>query len=227
MEVRATTIIGGSNFETANAQFGQIELLANTAFARANAANTSLKTAGVHSIWLPAQAWVPESTTEPTKHVTYYYGTINHFAASWYVFDEAIQENIYTHVMMPAKWNGGNVKVRLVLAQHQQATAYTSLWSIRGTRANPWNAENFNHINWVNVTAFTSVTATTPSSNTLYITDVSSNVFISEGTYRKGNTMLILRIQRRQEQADDTMDVGARLYGVEILYDTTQGNDVV
>jgi len=124
------------------------------------------------------------------------------------LFDKAIYESAQFVLILPKEWPGRAVRYRVYWSHGSGATAFGVKWDM--TVHSYENGESLLN-NWV---AGLPITDTGGTANKLYITDESAAVAVN-GNLAKAHDLLLFRITRLAPDAEDTLDVDARLHAIE------------
>lgn len=173
----------------------------------------------VESIWIPAQAIVPNIRDTQIGFVQIETATDKIMNFIW-SFDPAITTGggNFT-IRMPSNWDKGNVNCSIILSQRTTSTGNVT-FSLRGTTLKDSNS--------LDVTQGTkcNLNIVMGTSNTYYISN--TNHYASTQGIVVGNLdtdilepVVYYEINREIADANDTLAVDARLHGIELKYRTT------
>jgi hypothetical protein len=188
--------------------------LARSAAGVATLEGSVIKTAGTETIWLPAGAMKPRSSSGCGTS-TYDSGS-NDVTLATLDFDTSTQEYAHTLPMgMPKSWNEGTVTAVFYWTNTGGASTETVRWSIAGLA--------FSDDDPLNATFGTAVTVddTWLAQNDLHISAATAAVTLA-GTPAE-NDLVMFEITR--VTASDNMAGDAKLIGVKLLITTNAAND--
>jgi hypothetical protein len=167
---------------------------------------------GKETIWIPAGAMVPESTSvekwvTPTQGLAY---NVHSFDYTQYNF-------CHFWIQMPKSWDKGTLGVQFLWAHGATAATYGVVWGITcGAISNNETLDTVNGL--ANVT----VADTGGVIENLYIT---SEVTLTVGGSPANDDLLMFQVVREYANASDTFADWAGLVGIKILYNTNAGSD--
>lgn len=170
---------------------------------------------GKHTIWIPAGAMTPRTTSGAASGTTEL--ATNKVMAKTLDFDWTVDEFAQFAVRMPKSWNEGTVTAIFVWSHASGATAYSCVWGIQG-RA-------FSDTDALDAAFGTAVTVTDSggTADTSYHSAESGAMTIA-GPPAAGD-MVLFQVYRDADNGSDTLDKDARLHGVVLFYTVDAHND--
>jgi hypothetical protein len=210
--IKDTGTIGSSTTPAAVSIAGDGTVNLATAGATVNSA--VIKTAGTETIYVPASAMYP-TTTSGCAALTQVEGTAGRPELKCLDFDPSSDENAQFSVAFPKSWNAGTITFRAFFTVTGTNTGTVS-WALSGGST----ADN-----GVIDTAFGTAVAPTAkahsgTSNDIDITATSGAVTIANAA---DDTMTFFNIMR--DVSADNQSGDARLLGIQIFYTTSATND--
>lgn len=126
------------------------------------------------------------------------------------LFDASTYESAQFALILPREWPGRALRYRVYWSHGSGASAYGVSWDLT---AHSYEDDETLLTDWATGLI---VTDTGGTANDMYITAESAPVTVN-GNLAKPGDMMLFRITRRVEDAEDTLDVDARLHAVELL----------
>lgn len=166
---------------------------------------------GRQAIWVPAGAMTAATTSGAGAEV--YEGATNKNNLSGLSFDPATIEYAHFQIQMPPSWNLGTVTAKFVWKHPSTTTNFGVSWGIQGVGIG--NAEAFD----VAFGTLVTVNDTGGTTGAVYISDETTVVTLDGAL--NASDLVEFRVQRKVDEAGDTMAVDAHLIGVTLFYTTT------
>lgn len=192
----------------ANVQLALEELDTDKA---STAAFATVLTQGKETIWIPAGAMTPRITNGPSSGIVE--TTTNKLMLGTLDFDTTTAEYAQFTVAMPKSWNAGSVSFK-ALVSHASGTGNV-IFSLAGI--------SFASDEALDGTAFPTAVPhsalTVGTANDIYISAESAAVTITGAGKSEYVTFQVAR------DVSDTLDVDARLHGIQLFYTTDAAND--
>lgn len=131
-------------------------------------------------------------------------------------FDPTVEESAELQIPIPKCWNGGAISARAIWS-HAAAATYGVAWGFKAAflRNDDAKALNFG--------AEVIVTDAGGTTNDTYVSDETAAITPSGTAADHG--MLSVRVSRKVADAGDTLNVDARLEGIELLFTTDSPTD--
>lgn len=171
---------------------------------------------GRQSIWIPASAMIPRTTTGPA------YGVVematNDIMWNTLDFDASANEHAQFWISFPKSWNEGTVEAQFYWSQSNTTTNFGVVWGIAGVAFSDDDPTD------TALGTYIFVSDTGGTNNDLYISANSAGVTIA-GT-PTANDMVCFEVKRWGSNTTvDTMTVDARLHGVKLFFTTDAAKD--
>lgn len=163
---------------------------------------------GLHTIWLPAGAWKPTTTSGAESALVE--TTAGRPDLNVLDFDASADEFAQCSIAMPKSWNNGVVKFQAIWTS-ETTDADGVTWALQGVSCADGDTADIAFGTAVTVDDLNQSTA-----EDIYITDISGDVTLA-GT-PGDNELTFLQIYRDVSDANDTAAEDARLIGVRVLY---------
>lgn len=132
-------------------------------------------------------------------------------------FHQSTQQHCQFAIPLPKRWNRGTITARLRWSHAATTTNFATVWGIQAVAVSDNEA-----INQAYGTAV-EVTDTGGTTNSLYVSDETA-AFTVAGTPADGDTVYF-RIYRKAADVADTLNITARLHGVDLFITTSAEND--
>ncbi len=170
---------------------------------------------GKHTVWIPAAAMVPRTTTGAAPG-TAEMATNKNMVRSL-DFDATTQEFAQFEIAMPKSWNLGTVTFQPVWSHPSTATNFGVVWALQAVATSDDDA--------LDVAFGTEQTSTDTggTTNDRYIGPESSAITIA-GTPAAGDVVQF-QIKRNPSDGSDTLAVDARLHGIKLYITTNAATD--
>lgn len=169
---------------------------------------------GKETIWVPAGAMTPHTTSGASGPTPLQFGT-NNIVVKTLDFDQATDEYAQFAVQMPKSWNRGTLLIRFV-------------WTaVGGSGAVKWDiaAQAWGDGDGLDVGFGTAVSVTdTFLGNYIHHRSNQSSAMTVGGSPAVGD-MVQFRVQRDANSAGDTYSADAKLVGLEITFDNDKADD--
>jgi hypothetical protein len=178
----------------------------------ANTTNKIGSNIGRQTIWVPAGAMTPNTTSGAAILNL----TLGDSQIPILAFDTSASEYATFAIHMPKSWNEGNVSFQSVWTHPSTTTNFGVVWQ--------YNARAYSNDDApTSYTAAASSIDTGGTTNDIYISPESGS-FTVEGT-PAAEDLVMFRIFRSVSDGADNMAVDAYLIGVKIFYDVDAGKD--
>lgn len=171
---------------------------------------------GQHTIWLPAQAWIPATTNGCASLAIFEYPT-NKTLLPYLSFDATTEESAQAVVQLPKSWNEGTIVAQVVWKHGATATNFGVTWKLSAIALGDGDAYD---------AAFgtaVSITDTGGSDANIYRSPESSGMTV--GGSPAAEEFVIFKIARDPTDGSDTLAVDAEFLGLKLHITTDAATD--
>lgn len=175
---------------------------------------------GRQTIWMPASGMTPRLTDGAEHNQT---ETASNLVITTLDFDPDTVEYAQFEVAMPKSWDRGDIGFKFYWLHDVTAGSTGVIWAINGGVVN-----NGDDIDWDFTAHETSVFHLGGDGGTLHITsetDPITMVDVNDSPTEEDNCLLMFTIFRDADNTSDNMSIDARLWGVQLYYDTSTNTD--
>jgi hypothetical protein len=180
------------------------------------AAGGSASSVGKHSIWIPASAMAP-ATTSGCAALSQLETATNDINYGVLGFDATADEHAHFNISLPKSWNLGTLSYRVKWSSTATDTDGVA-WGLQAVAISDNEAID---ASWG--TAIVVTDDAQSAAGELYVT--SESAALTVGGTPAANDLTFFRIFRDVSDANDDMTEDALLVGVEIFYTTNAGTD--
>ncbi len=176
-------------------------------------------TQGKHSMFIPAQSFVRQTTAGPSAVLGAEQTTTNLLMYQYYDFDGTTRENICAMLDMPKHYNNGTISFEAIWRPLGGSGTEGVVWGMGAVAISDGDAYDAAYGTEVEVTD------NRQSSNTVLHRSAESGAVTPAGTPAVGDRMAI-RVFRNPAAAGDTLTaIDARFFGIRLFYTSDKAND--
>lgn len=183
----------------------------------ADALNTlgARNTLGRQTIWVPSGSMTPLITNGPAQGLVETTTSKNVYKTL--DFDQTTVEIAQFELVMPKSWDGDALAVRFYWSHASGASSFDVVWKIEvmSVIADTYTLDG-------TAEDFATVTDTGGTTNVMYVTAEVGGLIPFDS---EPGTLQLFRVSRTANSGSDTLNVDARLQGVEIFYNTDAYTD--